>query len=60
MQGVAGRRIRVLRDESLPQGSTIAPWDGRDEGGRVVRRGVYFARVVTPFGQRSARFLVLD
>jgi hypothetical protein len=57
---VAGRRIRVLRDESLPQGSTIAPWDGRDEGGRVVRRGVYFARVVTPFGQRSARFLVLD
>jgi hypothetical protein len=57
---VLGRRVRTLRDEPLPQGATIAPWDGRDDGGRTVARGIYFARVTTPFGHAHARFLVLD
>jgi hypothetical protein len=55
---VLGRRVRVLRDETLPKGATIAPWDGKDAAGRSVRRGVYFARVTTPFGRVHARFLV--
>jgi hypothetical protein len=57
---VTGRRVRMLRDDSLPEGDSITPWDGRDEGGRAVPRGVYFARVSTPFGVRTARFLVLE
>jgi len=57
---VLGRRVRVLRDETLPKGSTIAAWDGRDDAGNSVRRGVYFARVTTPHGRAHARFLVLE
>ena len=57
---VLGRRVRVLRDETLPKGATIAAWDGKDDTGNSVRRGVYFARVTTPFGRAHARFLVLQ
>jgi hypothetical protein len=57
---VLGRRVRVLRDEMLPKGATIAAWDGRDDDGNAVRRGVYFARVTTAFGRAHARFLVLE
>jgi len=57
---VLGRRVRVLRDETLPKGATIAAWDGRDDAGNSVRRGVYFARVTTPHGRAHARFLVLE
>jgi hypothetical protein len=57
---VLGRRVRVLRDETLPKGSTIASWDGRDDAGNAVRRGVYFARVTTASGRAHARFLVLE
>jgi hypothetical protein len=57
---VQGRRVRVLRDETLPRGATIVAWDGRDDAGSAVRRGVYFARVTTAFGRAHTRFLVLQ
>ena len=57
---VLGRRIRVLRDERMPKGPTITAWDGTDDAGNSVRRGVYFARVTTAFGRAHTRFLVLQ
>ncbi len=57
---VLGRRVRGLGDRELPRGSTIESWDARDDAGRAVQRGIYFARVTTPFGRASARFLILD
>jgi hypothetical protein len=57
---VTGRRVRSLGDRELPQGATIESWDGRDDAGQAVRRGIYFARVTTSYGRAGARFLVLD
>ena len=42
---VAGRLVRTLVDESLPQGSHEAAWDGRDASGREVGSGSYVARL---------------
>jgi hypothetical protein len=42
---VAGRRIRTLVDDSMPQGSHEAVWDGRDSSGREVGSGSYLARL---------------
>ena len=38
---VSGRRVRRLRGN----GSGLVPWDGRDEVGRVVANGLYWARL---------------
>ncbi len=44
---VAGRRVRVLVDgERAPGVPHAARWDGRDDRGRPVASGVYFARLV--------------
>jgi hypothetical protein len=40
-----GRLVRVLVAEPLPAGHHAAVWDGRDDGGRTVAAGVYFARI---------------
>jgi hypothetical protein len=42
---VAGRLVRTLVDESMPQGSHEAAWDGRDSTGREVGSGSYLARL---------------
>jgi len=42
---VSGRRIRRLPDRSLPAGDTVLAWDGTDDSGRRVGRGIYFLRV---------------
>jgi flagellar hook assembly protein FlgD len=42
--------IRTLVDESMPQGSHEAVWDGRDSTGREVGSGCYLARL--EFGGR--------
>jgi hypothetical protein len=59
MFDVRGRRLRVVLDEDHSAGSTIARWDGRDELGRTAPRGIYFARLSTPFGERTLRLLHL-
>ena len=53
-----GRRIRTLVERELPRGATVVTWDGRDAVGRVVPRGVYFARLTTPRAVRAARVLL--
>jgi beta-fructofuranosidase len=57
---VTGRRVRRLRDGPQPQGESLVTWDGRDESGARVARGIYFARLLTPSGQAAARVLVTD
>ena len=49
---VGGRLIRTLADRYFEAGPHTLVWDGRDNGGRQVARGVYFTRVK----YRSAKF----
>jgi len=42
---VAGRLVRTLVDDSMPQGSHEAVWDGTDSSGREVGSGSYLARL---------------
>jgi hypothetical protein len=42
---VGGRLIRVLLDRTVDAGLHSISWDGRDEEGRAVPAGVYFARL---------------
>ena len=42
---VSGRVVRRFIRSALPGGSDTVSWDGRDEGGKRVASGIYFARV---------------
>jgi hypothetical protein len=53
-----GRRVRRLADRRLPAGATVIGWDGRDDGGRRLGRGLYFARLVTPAETRTTRIVL--
>jgi sucrose-6-phosphate hydrolase SacC (GH32 family) len=56
---VMGRKIRVLNGGPLPAGDTVLSWDGKNGEGRDVAAGLYFARLKTRVGSRSARAIVL-
>ena len=42
---LAGRRVVVLAEGTLPEGEHVARWDGRDAGGAERAPGVYLARL---------------
>ncbi len=42
---VAGRRIAVLKKDTLPSGEYTIPWSGTDDRGSQVSSGVYFLRL---------------
>jgi hypothetical protein len=42
---VAGRLVRVVADEELPEGDHEAIWDGRDDAGLRVAGGMYFVKL---------------
>jgi hypothetical protein len=42
---VTGREIKLLADRAFKAGEHDIVWDGSDNGGRPVARGVYFAQV---------------
>ncbi len=44
---VNGQLVRTLVDSEIEAGPHSVVWNGRDEGGRSVATGVYFARLVT-------------
>jgi hypothetical protein len=52
-----GRRVRTLHRGALPRGTTQLAWDGRDDDGRALGAGLYFARVASPLGVATARVL---
>jgi len=60
---VAGRLVRSLRDGlERPAGRVEMRWDGRDDAGRDVPPGVYFARVraVDASGRATTRTVTLQ
>jgi flagellar hook assembly protein FlgD len=47
-----GQLVKALEfQDLLSQGEVVLHWDGRDEAGRLLPSGVYFAIVDTPHGQ---------
>ena len=45
---LAGDVVKVLKLEGQAAGDHIVSWDGRNENGKIVTRGVYFIRVRAP------------
>jgi hypothetical protein len=56
---LAGRRVATLADGAYGAHRYVRGWDLRDDAGRRVTPGVYFARLVTPDGARERRLVVL-
>jgi len=50
---VDGRKVRTLYSGTREAGAYRAIWNGRDDAGKQVQPGVFFARLVTPGGQLS-------
>ena len=56
-----GRAVRRLIDERLQaSGSHAVTWDGRDEQGRAMPGGVYFARVDAGASSQTRRVVKID
>jgi hypothetical protein len=51
---VSGRRV-WSRTDSLPAGTHVWSWGGRDSTGRETGPGLYVVRLLTPWGTRTAR-----
>jgi len=54
-----GRAVRTLVDQNAAAGTFVAQWDGLDDAGARMGRGVYFARLVAG-GQVTEKKLVLQ
>jgi len=47
----SGRLCRTLIDGGVEAGRHVSTWDGRDDEGRALASGVYFAVLSSPLGQ---------
>jgi hypothetical protein len=56
---VRGRLVRTLLDQDAAAGDFVARWDGRDEGGALLARGVYFSRLDLS-GEVTQRKVVIE
>lgn len=56
---IAGRAIRTLLDGPLAAGSHERIWDGRDDAGRRLASGVYFARFESGEGRDEEKLILL-
>ncbi len=54
-----GRRVRDLVDAILPSGRKEFVWDGRDDGGRGLPSGTYFAHVGAGAVRQTAKMVLL-
>jgi len=54
-----GRQVSTLTDTTLPAGIYRVKWDGRDQGGRDVSSGVYFAMIENAGRRHAARLILL-
>ena len=54
-----GRRVRTLWRGELPSGRRVFRWDGRDDDGRALPSGAYFARVRTSESAASRRVVLV-
>ncbi|MBN1884312.1 MAG: right-handed parallel beta-helix repeat-containing protein [Candidatus Krumholzibacteriota bacterium] len=55
----AGQRIRILESRRRGAGSHEAVWNGRDEAGRPVTSGVYFARIAAGKYRQTRKIVYL-
>jgi hypothetical protein len=55
---VTGRKIKNVADRVFPAGETTLQWDGTDDGGQKVARGVYFVR--SSVQKDAGRIIVLN
>jgi flagellar hook assembly protein FlgD len=55
---VNGREVRTLVDQTQGTGAHSILWDGTNDGGGTVARGVYTYRIVAP-GIRSSQKIVI-
>lgn len=54
-----GRRVRTLESGDLAPGVHAVPWNGRDEGGRQVPAGIFFARLSLDGRHETLRFALI-
>jgi len=47
---MSGRLVKVIHEGALEAGRHHRTWDGRDQTGRTVASGTYFAKLVAPVG----------
>lgn len=57
--GVDGRRVATLHEGTITRGDHAFVWDGRDDAGRSVATGVYWARLDIEGGQTAEQRLLL-
>jgi phosphatidylinositol-3-phosphatase len=58
---IDGSRVASLLDhETLPSGDNEVRWDGRNARGQRVASGVYFFRLTTALGARTARLVLVE
>jgi flagellar hook assembly protein FlgD len=55
----SGRLLRRLHNGALAGGLSIWEWDGRNEDGRRVASGVYYARMEAAGKSRTVRLVVV-
>jgi hypothetical protein len=55
-----GRKVRLLADQVRAAGWNAVEWDGRDDKGRTVRAGTYFARLEAAEGQKTEKVIHLE
>jgi len=55
---LAGRLVRTLIDERLPEGNGRSEWDGNDDSGLPAANGVYFYRLETESGSESRKMIL--
>jgi hypothetical protein len=54
-----GERVATLVNRGQDAGAFTVRWSGRTDAGAPVSSGVYFARIVTPAGERSYKLVLL-
>lgn len=57
--GLDGRLVKTLINEALVSGTHETLWDGRDDQGRAVASGVFFARLKAGAEEDSIRMVLL-
>ena len=55
----SGKLVRTLVDATVTQGVHRAPWNGRDQAGRVVGSGIYFVKLSAGEGESTIRIMRL-
>ena len=55
-----GKLIRELANKKFPPGNNAVEWNGADELGRAVSKGMYFVKVISEQGEGACRVLVGD